>query len=352
MIALLATILVGTNSVTFTATSTGIGAKTPVEFFLAGKGSDRDYETAFLLEDSVEELAAALEKGGLPRGKPLSQAACQLWPVGQNVTLTPPPSAFLDSTPPEGVEAFPPVCYTGGARDKNNGRIEAETEMPKAVFALYDCPQSLFLYSGIFPQEVVYGRHVLTNALAKGERRSFTISWETRPSYRALDLELRPDNATALLETLKRESASGDVVVRVSFGSDVSLAACAAFANALAVVDSPHIKINGFKDGNLFYRAFLPLVKWRDRKERLVQPFEVTLDADGHAKAVRIAEDWNVEGLDPKLTVHPVTFEEMANYPMTDTALFFAPKTIPFRFVQDILKKLPKTVRVFYVFGE
>ena len=351
MTSLLATILVGTNCVTFTATSTGIGASTPVEFFLAGKGSDRDYETVFLLDDPVEKLAEALEKGGLPLGKPISQTRCDLWPIGQNVTLTPPPSDFLDSTPPEGIDSFLPICHTGGARDAK-GRPEAESEMPKAVFALYDCPQSLLQYGAIFPQELVYGCHLLTNALAKGERRSFTISWSSSPSYRSVDLELRADNATSLLETLKRESSSADLVVRVSFNPEVSIAACTAFANALSVIDSRHIKINGFKSGNLFYRAFLPLVKWRERKERLVQPFEITLDGTGKATAVRIEENWNVEGIDPKLTEHSVTFDEMKNYPQTDTALFFAPKTLPFRAIQDILKKLPKTVRVFYVFGE
>jgi len=351
MTALLATILVGTNCVTFTATSTGIGAKTPVEFFLAGKGSDRDYETAFLLEDSVEDLAAALEKGGLPRGKPLSQAQCRLWPVGQEVTITPPPSAFIDSTPPEGTDAFPAFCYTGGARDKV-GRTEADAEMPKAVLALYDCPQSLFQYGAIYPQELVYGKHVLTNALEKGVRRSFTVSWTDRPSYRSFAFELRPDNAAEILATLKRESAKGDLDVTVSFAPDVTVAACTAFANALSVIDSVHIKINGVADGNLFYRAFLPLVKWRDRKERLVQPFEITLDAHGTPRAVRLDEDWTVEGLDPKLTEVPVTIDEMGKFPKTDTALFFVPKSLPFKTIQNVLKKLPKTVRVFYVFGE
>ena len=57
-------------SLSFTATATGLEKGAPVEFVFAGRNTDRDYETMFLIEDSVDEFCTKLEAAGLPRGKP------------------------------------------------------------------------------------------------------------------------------------------------------------------------------------------------------------------------------------------------------------------------------------------
>ena len=41
-------------SMTFTATATGVEKGTPVEFVFAGGNTDRDYETMFLIDGSVD----------------------------------------------------------------------------------------------------------------------------------------------------------------------------------------------------------------------------------------------------------------------------------------------------------
>ena len=43
-------------ALTFTATATGVEKGTAVEFFFAGKNTDRDYETMFLLDESIDWL--------------------------------------------------------------------------------------------------------------------------------------------------------------------------------------------------------------------------------------------------------------------------------------------------------
>ena len=65
----LASIVIATNSVTFTAVSTDCGLDAQVEFLFAGPDSDHDYESMFLTEDSVKDIAAAFEKAGMPLGK-------------------------------------------------------------------------------------------------------------------------------------------------------------------------------------------------------------------------------------------------------------------------------------------
>ena len=62
ILSLIASIVVSTNSVTFTAVSTDCGLDAQIEFLLAGPDSDHDYESMFLTEDSVKDIAAAFER--------------------------------------------------------------------------------------------------------------------------------------------------------------------------------------------------------------------------------------------------------------------------------------------------
>ena len=52
--ALLASIVVSSNCVSFTAVSTDCGLDAQIEFLFAGPDSDHDYESMFLTEDSVK----------------------------------------------------------------------------------------------------------------------------------------------------------------------------------------------------------------------------------------------------------------------------------------------------------
>ena len=120
-------------------------------------------------------------------------------------------------------------------------------------------------------------------------------------------------------------------------------------ANALSVVDSVRTKINGCS--NIFYRAFLPLVKWRDRKERLVQPFELTIGDPDHL--LFIDEDWTVEGSDPKLTPREISFADVAKHPRTDTCFIFTSANTTIGRIWASMQKLKgSNVRNWYVFAE
>lgn len=351
--AFIASILVGTNAVTFTVTATGVEKGTPLEFMFAGKGSDRDYETMFLLEDPVDEFAKAVRSAGIPDGSPIDLRNCRLWPAGCEVTFKPSVSEFVQSEPLEEGIQFPAFCYTGGAR-QTNGQCVAASEMPLAVLAFYDCPQSLVQYDGIFPQGLVYSHHKCAVTLKKGEKRTFTLSWDGKTNVRHLDVRLGPGKAVEVLQDLRSAAEKGELDVTVSFSPDVTIEEATLFSSALSTVDSSRIKFNGRRPGDFFYRAFQPLVKWRDRKERLTQPFEITVSADkpDSPRIVFIEEDWSGEGLDPKLTPKTISFDDMRRHPQTDTCLFFAPKSLPLGRLQEMLRRLPETVVNTYVYGD
>lgn len=342
---MIATILAA--SLTFTATATGVEKGAPVEFAFAGRNTDRDYETMFLIDDSVDGFCQKLERAGFPRGKPTDGLSCRLWPVGCPVSFDPPLTNFIAVTMPEGLPAARPI-YTGGTR-LENGRCDAGTNMPAAVFSHYSLAQSPVVLDGIYDQGAVYGAFTARKALKKGERVTFTIKLENATPPKALHMTVRPGNSTEVLKRLKAESEKGAVDALIGFSDDLTVTEAAAMANALSVVDSVRTKINGCS--NIFYRAFLPLVKWRDRKERLVQPFELTLgDPD---RLTYVDEDWMVEGLDPKLTPREISFADAAKYPRTDTCFIFAPANATIQRILTTMAKLKGSqVKNWYVFAD
>lgn len=332
-------------SLTFTATATGVEKGTPVEFVFAGRNTDRDYESMFLIEDTVDAFCTKLERAGLPRGRPTDPTACRLWPVGCSLKFEPSLSSFIDGKMPEGLAVSDPI-YTGGTR-LVGGACDAGTNMPASVFSIYSLSQSPIVYNGIYDQGVVYGSFTAGKALKKGERISFTVSWDAETLPKSLHLTIRPGNSAEVLRRLKDESAKGELDVLIGFDETLSIAEATAAANALAMIDSSRVKINGFT--NIFYRAFLPLVKWLDRKERLTQPFELTLgDPD---RLVFIEEDWTVEGDDPKLTPKEIPFETAKAHPRTDTCFIFAEPKTPLSCVLRAKEKLREAnIKNWYIF--
>ena len=332
-------------SLTFTATATGVEKEVPVEFVFAGSNTDRDYESMFLLDGTIDEFCSKLEGAGLPRGIPTDVQACRLWPVGCTLRFEPALTNFISCSAQHAPALLAPV-YTGGTRLKD-GSCEANTNMPASVFSTYLLAQSPVVPNGTDDQGAVYGAFKPLKKMKKGERVTFTVSWDERTMPRSVHQTFTPVTAAEVFKRLRDESEKGEVDALVGFADEMTVAEATAAANALATVDSARVKINGVT--NIFYRSFLPLVKWLDRKERLVQPFELTLgDAD---ELVFINEDWSVDGPDPKLTLVPIPFEDAAQHERTTTCFIFAtPETRLSRIREAMAKMKGSKVQSWYVF--
>jgi len=332
---------------TFTATATGVEKGAPIEFAFVGKGSDRDYESLFVLEGSIDDFCKGLESVGFPRGKPEDLKSCSLWPIGCTVTFDPPLSNFLDSKLPDD-SPLVPVVYTGGTR-MSDGRCEASTNMPLAAFCLYSLAQSPLVYNTHYEQGNVYNSHLCKTKMEKGTPVKFSISCDVQSKPKPLSLTLHPGQSTSLINKLRDEAKLSEVDACIDFSPDLSVSESVRAAQALSVVDSSRVRINGVPNGRLFYRAFLPLVKWRDRQQRLVQPFELTIGATN--TLVHIEEDWTVEGDDPKLTPHVISTSDAARYQKTDTCFIFAESEAKLSSVYQVMESLKDSkVRTWYVF--
>ena len=334
-------------SFTFTATATGVEKGVPIEFPFVGKGSDRDYESLFVLDGSVDDLCKGIEAAGCPRGRPVDTRECVVWPVGCKVSISPALETYLDSNLSDGSQ-LAPLIYTGGKRTPD-GRCDAATNMPLSAFSVYSLPQSPLVYAVPYEQGNVYNCHLAKSKIEKGTRVSFTLTWgaDSRPT--ALQLLVRPGKATEVVMSLKSAAEKGEVDALIDFDESLTVAEAKSVAEALAVVDSPRVKINGRRPGRLYYRAFLPLTKWLDRQERLVQPFEFTIGQTN--RIVHIDEDWSVEGPDPKLTPRDISFDEVKSFPNTDTCLVFAKSLTTLKDIYSIVADTRLTqIKTWYVY--
>lgn len=337
-------------SLSFTATATGVGKGTPLEFVFADRNTDRDYETMFLLDESVADFCRRLERAGLPRGMPTDAVSCRLWPVGCPLTFSPSLDKYVETSLPDDLPAAPPI-YTGGSRD-NKGEPIAATEMPASAFSVYTLAQSPIVHDGIFEQGRVYGRHLAAVELKKGTKVTFTVTWNAEDMPRHLDVTVTSTNAAETLSLLRRESEGRELDVTVAFDPEMKVSDARAAAVALSRIDSRRIKLNGRADGSLFYRAFVPEPEWTNRAARLVQPFELTISATSET-FVFIEEDWSVEGDDPKLTPKEISFGDAAKYAKTDTCFIFAaPEERLKRIMESVSRLNSSPVRTWYVFTE
>lgn len=309
---LLASIVVSTNCVSFSAKATGVGTDVPVEFLIAGPESDRDYETIFLADDSPAAIVKAFREAGIPAGKTYDLAACNLWPVGSVLTVEPSVAELIKLAPGAEGELYDAV-YTGG-----NGNFD----MPAAVFSTYTTAQSLITFDDAMDQSVAYGRFLARRQWQKGEKVVFKFAWKG-----ARTTDFTPD-----------------------FPADKTLGEAVKYAQAVQLTDKRTSKVNGFKDGQFFYQAFLPKEQWRDRRERLTQPVEIRLK-DGQAVYTLIDEDWKVEGDDPKLTPREVPLAEAVKA-KCDTCFIYAPATTKLAELYRLKRDFPPSFRNWYIYTE
>lgn len=345
---------VANHSVTFDVISPDCGLDSDIEFLFAGPDSDHDYESMFLTENSVRELADAFAKAGFPLGTPTDYRKCRFWPVGDEVVFEPDIWSFISDTRDERKAA---ALFTGGNRDAH-GVPEAETNMPQAVFALYDCPQSLFQFDDALGQSDTYGRFRPKVKIPKGEKRTVKVTWKGTRLHEKVNLVLEPGSITNSLASLRNKCEKGmELDVTTFFSPELTVEEARNIANALQLVDSHKVKLNSFADGQFFYRAFMPLESWRERSGRLTQPYEVRLDDSGKPVLTVIFEDWTTDNnsTDPILIVKDgVDFASLSSVTGTssDTCLIFARKTTKLADVYAIRALMPPTVLNYYVYGD
>jgi hypothetical protein len=345
------------RTVSFDVVSTDCGVDTEIEFLFVGPNSDHDYESMFKTVAPVSEIADAFAKAGFPLGSPMSTDGCRFWATGDEVIMEP---AFTNLVKDLRSKNQPRMIFTGGSRNAK-GEADAAREMPEAVFALYNLSQSLILFDDFLDQSATYGRFKVAQKIPAGEKRRITFKYVSGTAHRKETVKIGDTNLVELANHLKAKSAGASLDVLCDFDPKTTLKSARDAARLLQMLDSRKIKINGVKEGQLYYKAYLPLEKWRDRKERLAQPPEVRFAADGSISVTEIKEDWSDENsLDPKLTpVEKRYTDAQAAADAVDavaskifTVFFFAPENFEIGRIFEFRKKLKTPKLNIYVFTE
>lgn len=346
------------HSVSIEAVSAGCADDATIEFLLVGPGSDNGYESVFLTKATPAEIADAFDKAGVPRGLPVDFRGAAFWPAGVRLEMTP---TFTDIVRDVRKEVLPPIAYTGGSR-LADGTPVASTNEPCAVFALYGCEQSLIQFDDNLDQSATYGRFHLAREIPEGERRTITFTWNGDETWRPYTMRLAPGGLAKAVADARDASAGRELSVTTDFSSDLTVAEARTCAKAIEMLDSRTVKINGCAKGEFFYRAFLPNVEWRERKNRLGQPPEVHFAADGRIRVCEIQEDWSGDetDLEPKLTVIATEYTDVQTAAdaasklaeRTSVVLMFAPPTMKLERLYEFRRASAPGIVQWYVFTE
>ncbi len=362
------------RKVRFLVEATSVGENDTIEFFAIGPLSDRAYESFAVSVASPADIVKAVESIGVPRGVPVSNLKVSLWPQGEKLTATiePYPSktgevAFADilndvNEKQEGAILKTPLVWTGGARDEL-GNVVAATNIPCAVFALYGNNQSLLQLNGIFDQSTIYGRFRAKKRYPVGELFTVTLSWDGRKTVLEKVLEITPATAKDVFTELKKDSEKFEVFTRLKVGKDVTVAEAVQLARAYEILDGVSLKMNGREKGQFYYRSFVPDEKWRVRKDRIFQPFEVRVKADGSKEFTFVEEDWSGEGLDPVLKPRTTQFKDWKDLlalisktgrqgEKVDVMFLFVPSTMKVSDLSPVLDATMPRLSTFYIFAE
>lgn len=368
------------------------------EFFLVGPLSDRAYESIAVSVAKPSDIVAALESLGVPRGSCAGSAPFRFWPRGERFTLS---VRLLD----QGEKEFSPsmllrdanqaspmigaggLVFTGGHWEGSNCVTDAK--MPSSVISLYNDSETILDVPFRFSQSEVYGRLSVAKKIETGTllemvlRPSLLPDGQLRVLRTRVRVEKRKgvfwasitclDGTPGLTAPLSdgiawlraRFDAGREPFVTVEMAETLTVADAAAAARAFAMLDGRGIKLDERAPGALYPLAFLPQEKWRERKDRLPQPYElhVTPSSEGGLtkKVVFIEEDWNVEGLDPKLIPHEYPIEKWDEFlPLVkrlggkdqrvNLLFVYAPSTLLLSEVMPGVRAVSSTLYLVYLF--
>ncbi len=400
-----------TKTVELLAESTGLAGRSIAEFCLIGEGSGHDYESLFTALGTAKDLRAAMEFLGFPMGRGAMSAPLSFWPRGERVVVevqSPGASGRVriedfvldsrseESKPMERTGAL--LCGSFPGRGDET-LLAADVDGPCSYISTYNEPTTLLDFPRFAPQGEVY-EHFLANpstVLPAGQpcRIFFTMEPRGDKGPRARDCTLRvlpgaegsalpacrltdasgasllPEGKDGLQDALqffKDSSKDYDSYVTLDWDEALTAGSAEAVAELLRNLDNEWgIRVEAPKEGQLYYRAFLPLQEWRSRKERPTQPCELRIsrDGDGAAKAtlVTVKEIWpeNTDvGVEPELKVSESPVASVEAFPEALAAtgvelrvlLVFVQKTTKLSEALPYIRAVQKTHPNIYLFTE
>lgn len=333
------------------AEAVGHDTGTTTEFMLVGPHSDRAYESVGVTVSSPSDIVRAVEFLGIKRGSCIDAGNFKFVACGERFRLfvrrldggdskeVAFASYLKESMPDDPLYPQDGFVFAGGVWEQKDGesRCLTDTVPPCSVISLYN-ELSIFDMPQQAGQSAVYGRLSVKEALPYGalleiiarpvskESTVLPVSISVQPSGEGFALHIQCEKLKVSLKESVKESvdwlksqsdAGKDLFVTLKFDEDLNVGQAHDVAALFEILSGGGVKLYGKESDGVYYKAFLPQESWREREGRTPQPFEVHVSRDENGalikKLVFIEEDWNVKGLDPKITPREYPFEKWSD---------------------------------------
>jgi len=343
------------KSVWVQARTTDLGENDPVEFFLIAETSGHAYEALAVSFALPSDIHKALLFIGMTPGSPVNRRELRFWPKGERVlmsfrygdALSGPPSVraerlLLDRRTgrplvPRGL-VFVGSFFTEQPETSGEKVYAADRLEPHSIASSYNEATTVFDVPRQEWQSDVYGSLTPNpeQRLPAGDLIDVLIEPEHKDGTRRvaalrLDVQVGPpgkaqgvaalvlhlvdgegrtlNSATHLNGVLEELNALADqdrdVFLSLKVDSAVPLGALRELCVVLSSIETERgVRVDPPLPGHLYYKALLPDEKHRDREQRISQPWELHLRAQGKAvggRLVHIEQIWPEDALRPDL---------------------------------------------------
>ncbi len=329
-----------TRTVRVEAWTTGVAAREPMEFFLIYERSGHDYEAYAVTPARPSHVHEALEFIGLGPGRHVDPERLRFWPEGDRVEIR------VEERDGDGEirrryraedtilnletdRALPPAgfVFAGSLRLDRDDRLEgegyaADAHEPHAIVTFFNLPATVLdipragAQGDLYHVQVRHPDHVPPEGtplriLLSPAPPPVPAGWriDVRLAVEADDAEgfrfhaeVEDDPPAPVSDPpgfpawARAQAAEGlEVWCTPRFAEELTLATLREAAGALDRLVRRHdLRITPPPAGELYYQAFVPNPRFRDRPRRHVQPWEVhlTRGEDGlAARMVRVERD-------------------------------------------------------------
>lgn len=345
------------KTVRISAESLGLDKSgSPPEFFLISQKSGHDYEALAVSFAKPSDVHKALVFIGMRRGRPVDPGSLRFWPKGERVIVTFACTNESRALSPTRVEELlidsrtgknlpgSGLVFTGSTTvaspvDATRTLYSADVHEPNSIAANYNEATSVLDVPRQAPQGAAYDRTSVNPELLLPKGSLIEVVME--PEYRdgkvrvkdlllvvrgagenGLAADVSAKDGRKLLEEgtipgalalfTRLVEAGHDPFVTLSFSDALPVSHIRDVCRILTSIETENgIRVEPPRAGRLFYRAFLPPERFRDRATRIAQPWELRVSRRDGALAVRLTqveEIWPEESdkLRPELKVHHV----------------------------------------------
>lgn len=349
------------------AEATGLTEGTTLDFLLIGPESGRGYEALAWSHAQPSDVHKALEFIGMKPGQPFNPGKLRFWSKGERVHLTVGPieaeeripfeSLVTDKTTGEPLSddgfIFTGSCMVTKPGERSQRVYAADFLQPQSIASIFNDPIAVLDVPRRARLSEVYGKQVVGPEydFQRNELLSIIIEPEHkdgRRRVRELNLDIRPSSPATIpdkpvsrqaatasnslasyeflltdttgkaisenrdlvsvlgeFETLVRNGQSPYVSVR--FDRAMPLTDVQRLCRIIGVIDSElGIRVEPPTAGQLYYRALLPSAQWKDRENRVLQPWELRLVQAGDkisGTLILVESPLHDGGSEPKLKV-------------------------------------------------